>query len=108
MPTVRPDLSLLAVDDVGAVGLALNSVKIDKEPCGYVGTLGVVRRARGQGLGKALLHESFRRFRATGWHQAKLHVQVGNRTGADRLYRRVGMSSGTVDECWSLPLAAVR
>jgi len=89
------------------VGLALNFARADDETCGYVGVLGVVRRARGQGLATALLLESFRRFSEVGWRRAKLHVQVGNRTGADRLYRSVGMSSGAVEEVWSVPLSSL-
>ena len=107
MPTARADLSLLASDASGPVGLAVNSSSLDSQPTGYVGTLAVVRRARGQGVAKALLSQSFHLFADQGWEVATLHVQIGNRTGADRLYGSVGMEPGTVDETWSLPVASL-
>ncbi len=107
MPSARADLSLLASDGSGPVGLALSFSSLDTEPTGYVGTLAVVRRARGRGVARALLAESFHRFADQGWEAAKLHVQLGNRTGADRLYRSVGMEPGAVDETWAVPLASL-
>jgi mycothiol synthase len=58
---------------------------------GWIGTLGVRPAWRRQGLGLALLHESFRRFRRTGETTAALGVDVENPTGATRLYERAGM-----------------
>jgi mycothiol synthase len=107
MPTARADLSLLASDPSGPVGLALSFSSLDSPPTGYVGTLAVVRRARGRGVARALLAESFHRFADQGWEVAKLHVQIGNRTGADRLYGSVGMEAGAVDETWAGSLASL-
>ena len=58
---------------------------------GFVGTLGVRPAWRRRGLGLALLRESFRRFRETGETRVALGVDVGNSTGATRLYERAGM-----------------
>ena len=58
---------------------------------GYVGTLGVRPAWRRLGLGLALLHESFRRFRQTGETTVALGVDTQNPTGAARLYERAGM-----------------
>jgi ribosomal protein S18 acetylase RimI-like enzyme len=58
---------------------------------GFVGTLGVRPAWRRRGLGLALLHESFRRFRETGETTVALGVDVDNPTGATRLYERAGM-----------------
>jgi mycothiol synthase len=58
---------------------------------GFVATLGVRPAWRRKGLGLALLHESFRRFRAVGETTVALGVDVENPTGATRLYERAGM-----------------
>jgi mycothiol synthase len=58
---------------------------------GFVGTLGVRPAWRRRGLGLALLHESFGRFRETGEKTVALGVDVENPTGATRLYERAGM-----------------
>jgi mycothiol synthase len=44
---------------------------------------------RGQGLGRALLHESFRRYRELG--RAGCGVATDSRTGALGLYQHLGM-----------------
>jgi ribosomal protein S18 acetylase RimI-like enzyme len=56
-----------------------------------VGVLGVRRPWRRRGLGLALLHASFREFRARGLPRALLGVDSENTTGATRLYERAGM-----------------
>jgi ribosomal protein S18 acetylase RimI-like enzyme len=58
---------------------------------GFVGTLGVRPAWRRRGLGLALLHESFRRFRESGETTVALGVDAENPTGATRLYERAGM-----------------
>lgn len=58
---------------------------------GFVGTLGVRPAWRRRGLGLALLHESFGRFRERGETTVALGVDVENPTGATRLYERAGM-----------------
>ena len=58
---------------------------------GWISVLGVAPAWRRQGLGLALLQESFRRIRATGETVAALGVDSENPTGATRLYERAGM-----------------
>ena len=58
---------------------------------GFVRQLGVRPAWRQQGLGLALLHESFRRFAERGETTAALGVDSENPTGATRLYERAGM-----------------
>ncbi len=58
---------------------------------GWVGVLGVSPDRRRQGLGLALLQESFRRFRDAGETVVALGVDSQNPTGATRLYERAGM-----------------
>lgn len=99
MPTIRPDLSVVAVEGGAPVGLAVSIADVIDATgrTGYVALVGVARRGRGRGVATAMLAECFRRYREVGWRTARLHVQVGNRTGADRLYRAVGMSPRFVD-----------
>jgi mycothiol synthase len=58
---------------------------------GWVGALGVRRRWRGLGLGKALLLHTFRVFFARGTTRVGLGVDAESPTGATRLYESVGM-----------------
>lgn len=58
---------------------------------GFIQTLGVRPAWRRRGLGIALLHDSFERFRTTGETTVALGVDVENPTGATRLYERAGM-----------------
>jgi ribosomal protein S18 acetylase RimI-like enzyme len=58
---------------------------------GYVAALGVRRRWRGLGLGKALLYHSFAEFVRRGQTRVTLGVDAESPTGATKLYERVGM-----------------
>ncbi len=58
---------------------------------GWVGTLGVRRPWRKQGLGYALLMHSFAEFYRRGQNVIGLGVDSSNPTGATRLYERAGM-----------------
>jgi mycothiol synthase len=58
---------------------------------GWVGSLGVVRAFRRQGLATALLLQSFGEFYRRGKKRVGLGVDAQNLTGALRLYERVGM-----------------
>lgn len=46
---------------------------------------------RRRGIGEALLHDAFAKFRRLGKREAGLGVDATSTTGADRLYERVGM-----------------
>ena len=63
----------------------------EKQGIGWVGTLGVRRPWRRQGLGMALLMHSFRELFQRGYHTIGLTVDASNPTGATRLYERAGM-----------------
>ncbi len=58
---------------------------------GWVGTLGVRRPWRKQGLGMALLLHSFGEFQRRGENVIGLGVDASNPSGATRLYERAGM-----------------
>ncbi len=85
-----PALSVVVWHGDELVGFALNSPKLMGD-WGWIGHVGVLPGWRRRGLGLALLHESFRRFRSTGEAVAALGVDAANPTGATRLYERAGM-----------------
>ncbi len=58
---------------------------------GYLAALGVARRWRHQGVGRALLLHVMGVMRARGKREAALHCDAANLTGATRIYTRVGM-----------------
>lgn len=62
-----------------------------RQGIGWVGTLGVRRPWRKQGLGYALLMHSFAEFHRRGQNVIGLGVDASNPTGATRLYERAGM-----------------
>jgi len=89
-----PSLWFLAMDGEEIAGISLCRPKISDNPeMGWVGTLGVRRAWRRNGLGLALLHHSFREFHHRGKRQVGLGVDAQNLTGALILYTRAGMRS---------------
>lgn len=58
---------------------------------GWIHVLGVRPVSRRQGLGRALLLESFRELRSRGKRRVGLGVDAGNVSGAVRLYESAGM-----------------
>ena len=86
----QPELCPVAWDGGEIAAVSLNYPKRLGD-WGWVGLLAVRPAWRRQGLGLALLHESFRRFHAAGESVAALGVDAENPTGATRLYERAGM-----------------
>jgi mycothiol synthase len=97
-----PSLWLLAWRGERLVGTVLN---MDEDGEAWVQTLGVLREARGEGLGRALLIESFRLFHRRGQRKVYLAVDSENLTGATRLYESAGMSADRHWLHWLKPLA---
>ena len=97
----RPDVSALAVDSDGPVGVV---VCRDRPGHGYVWVLGVLRRGRRRGLATALLAHAFREYAAAGTTVVRLDVEESSLTGATRVYERAGMSVHSVDDTWTRPL----
>ena len=87
-----PELWFLAVAGDELAGFSLCSRSTTDPDAGYVANLGVLRPWRRQGLGEALLLHSFEAFRRRGWTRGTLGVDASSKTGATRLYERVGMS----------------
>ena len=61
------------------------------EGTGWIAQAGVVPRARGRGVGAALMTEGIRRMRAAGETTITLNVNVNNPHAA-ALYRRLGFT----------------
>jgi len=100
-----PELWYLAWEGERLVGVLLASAESEEDPeLGYVGWLGVIREARGRGIGEALLRRSFVRFYELGKRGAQLVVDSESSTGADRLYERVGMTPQPRFANWDRPL----
>jgi len=83
-----PALWLVAWDEDQVAGFSLNRFRMG---VGWVGSLGVRRPWRKQGLGLALLQHSFGEFHRRGMRTIGLGVDALNPTGATRLYQRAGM-----------------
>jgi ribosomal protein S18 acetylase RimI-like enzyme len=96
-----PALWLLAEDDDGLTGAAL--CERWEGGVGYVDSLAVAERARGRGLGRALLLHAFAALREAGLEVAELSVQ-GENAGAARLYEAAGMRSVWSQERWEKAL----
>ncbi|MCZ3387992.1 MAG: GNAT family N-acetyltransferase [Actinomycetia bacterium] len=92
-PTALPGISIIVRDAEGPLAIALNFMDTTKASTGLTGLLGVRERRRSQGLGRALLLESFDRFRSRGWSHARLATVLGMDVDDDnyRLYTGVSM-----------------
>ena len=92
----------LAELDGESVGLLVGTRQFEEdEDAGYVRTLGVLPAGRGRGVGTALLRDYFARSRREGRTAVMLHVDVGNVTGALRLYESVGMRPVLEIDAWA-------
>jgi ribosomal protein S18 acetylase RimI-like enzyme len=98
-----PSLWLLHEDADGLAGVVL--CERWEDGVGYVDYLAVAARARGRGLGRALLLHGLAALRAAGLTVAELSVQ-GENASATRLYESVGMTPVWTIERWEKPLRA--
>lgn len=87
-----PALWFIALVDGEIAGIALCDRYHSSYPDqGYISVLGVRREYRGRGIAKSLLNHAFRQFWERGTKKACLFVDGSSITGADKLYRQVGM-----------------
>ncbi len=100
-----PSLWLLHEDAGGLAGVVLCEHWDDS--VGYVDYLAVAARARGHGLGRAMLLHGLVALRDAGLAVAELSVQ-GENASATRLYESVGMSPAWTIERWEKPLLTRR
>ena len=88
----NPALWFVAMDGDEIAGVCLCRRREWEDPdMGWVNVLGVRRNWRKQGLGLAMLHFAFEKFRRMGKLRAGLGVDAKSLTGATRLYERAGM-----------------
>lgn len=88
-PEFDPSLWSMAWAGDELVGFSQNRYRMG---IGWIGTLGIRKPWRKNGLGLALLHHSFGDFHQRGMKTIGLGVDASNATGATRLYERAGMS----------------
>ncbi len=88
--SVAPDWVVLISDSTGSLVGAAISLDYGPDEEGWIEQVAVRKAHRGQGLGGALLEESFRRYRESG--RSRAGVSTDSRTGALGLYEHVGMS----------------
>lgn len=93
-PALVPDLWFLAFAGDEPVGYAICHPRPGSHDLGWVRILGVRRRWRRRGLGRALLLYAFSEFRRRGLTRAGLGVDAESPTGAHRLYEQAGMHVG--------------
>ena len=96
-----PSLWLLHEDADGLAGVVL--CERWDEGVGYVDYLAVAARARGRGLGRAMLQHGLAALREAGLTVAELSVQ-GENASATRLYESVGMRPVCTIERWEKSL----
>jgi ribosomal protein S18 acetylase RimI-like enzyme len=94
---------MLEVDGVTAAVCLLDESRADLGD-GYVRTLGVAREFRGRGLAQLLLVRAFLYYRERGRAGVQLGVDSTSPTGADKLYRKVGMDVTSEIDAWAHPL----
>ena len=104
-PMFEPELWFVAEEDGEPAGLAIDYVREETEPIGWIQILGVRRPWRRRGLGRALLLHAFAAFRERGLRQAGLGVDASNPTGATRLYESVGMQVSSRFDIYEKQLA---
>jgi mycothiol synthase len=91
-PRFDASLWFVAMHGDEVAGISLCDSATDEDPDqGWVGSLGVLRPYRKQGLGLALLRHSFGELYRRGRQAVGLGVDAFNLTGALRLYERAGM-----------------
>ena len=100
----RDDLILVARTGDEVAGVLLGAARASESAeAGYVAELGVRRPYRRRGLARALLLESFHRFRALGRREALLHVDDESETGATSVYGAAGMHPQPMYAHWERP-----
>ena len=98
--TWDPELVWIAELNGEPVGVVICQ---DIDGIGWIGDLGVVKSARGRGVGRALLEYGFAILAARGRALVRLNVDSDNETGAAGLYERAGMHVLRAFHCYERP-----
>ncbi|MFF7716097.1 GNAT family N-acetyltransferase [Streptomyces sp. NPDC007988] len=101
----RADWSLVWIAEVDGVGdAAVVRTHNNRSSSGWIGNLGVLREARGRGLGGHLLRHAFGHYAALGRDRIGLGVDTDNSSGALALYEGHGMTLDFAVDTWELTL----
>jgi ribosomal protein S18 acetylase RimI-like enzyme len=98
-------LTMVERDGRVIAGSDCNHAFVETDNCGYIGRLGVLPEARGQGLAKYLLRRAFAEDATAGLAGTLLHVDTSNPTPALGLYESVGMRTVEIADGWQRTLA---
>ncbi|MFD4623888.1 GNAT family N-acetyltransferase [Streptomyces sp. NPDC058475] len=99
----RVDWSLIWIAHVKGLGdVAALRTHNDRASMAWIGHLGVLRQARGHGLGSHLLRHAFGHYAALGRDRIGLGVDTENSSGALALYERHGMTLDFAVDTWEL------
>ncbi|MDO0909443.1 GNAT family N-acetyltransferase [Streptomyces sp. DT2A-34] len=93
---------IVGTGEPGDAGFLL--ARDDREAMGWIRSIGVVREARGLGLGGLMLRNAFAAFAARGRETVGLGVDTANTTGAPALYARHGMAVHYAVDTWEAVL----
>lgn len=93
---------IAGTEELGDAGFLL--ARDDREAMGWIRSIGVLREARGLGLGGLLLRNAFAAFAARGRDTVGLGVDTANATGAPALYARHGMTVHFAVDTWEAVL----
>ncbi|MEU7599115.1 GNAT family N-acetyltransferase [Streptomyces sp. NPDC039022] len=99
----RADWSLIWIARVDGLGdAAVLRTHDARASMAWIAHLGVLERARGQGLGSHLLRHAFGHYAELGRHLIGLGVDTDNSSGALALYERHGMVLDFAVDTWEL------
>ncbi|MFD8042055.1 GNAT family N-acetyltransferase [Streptomyces sp. WAC 05379] len=93
---------LAGTEKLGDAGFLM--ARDDREAMGWIRSIGVLREARGAGLGGLLLRHAFAAFAGRGRETVGLGVDTSNATGAPVLYERHGMAVHYAVDTWETVL----
>lgn len=93
---------IVGTEELGDAGFLI--ARDDREAMGWIRSIGVLREARGQGLGGLLLRHAFGAFAARGRETVGLGVDTANATGAPALYARHGLTVHFAVDTWEAVL----
>ncbi|GAA1890277.1 hypothetical protein GCM10009837_10490 [Streptomyces durmitorensis] len=105
----RADWSRIWIAHVEGLGdAAVLHTRNDRTSMAWISALGVLRQARGRGLGGHLLRHAFGHYAARGRDRIGLGVDTDNSTGALALYERHGMTIDFALQAWELTRPVAR
>jgi mycothiol synthase len=93
---------IVSTEESGDAGFLI--ARDDRAAMGWIRSIGVLRAARGRGLGGLLLRHAFAAFAARGRDSVGLGVDTANATGAPELYGRNGMTLHYAVDTWETVL----